>query len=137
MLDKPLHWIGIAQNILNDNIQLNQIGKLKSKYLYKPHLAHIQFTMHQRRKKDLTNEEAKRNFLQMLSKYDRHIPVFTDGSLKPPKAGCAVIIQGRSYVYKLPDNTSIFTAEIFAISMAIDRINRNQNTHFLMLHLRD
>ena len=132
-MGKPLPWIGIAQKIINNtNINLGEIAKLKPKYLYNPYEGHIKFTMHYTNKKKLLPEEAKSKFIEMLSQYDRYIPVFTDGSVKQHITSCAVVIKNRNYLYRLPNYTSIFTAELFAISMAIDKINTEQEQCFLI-----
>ena len=132
-INKPLPYIGIAQKIINDiNINLGEIAQLKPNYLYNPFKAHTNFYMHHSNKKNLLPEEAKSQFIQMLSQYDRYIPVFTDGSVKQQITSCAVVIKNRNYLYRLPNNTSIFTAELYAISMAIDKINLDQDQQYLI-----
>ena len=90
------------------------------------------YTLHNINKEELTPTEANKLFLQMLSQYNRFIPVYTDGSVKNNQTSCAVIVKDRNYLYRLPDNTSIFTAELFAISMAIDKIKETNNENFLI-----
>ena len=126
-------WIGIAKKILNDlNLNLGEIDKLHKNYIYKPYETHVNFTMHTTNKHNLTNIEVNNQFRQMLSQYDRFIPVYTDGSLQDDRTSCAVVIKDDNYLYRLPDHTSIFTAELYAISMAIDKIKDTPDNKFLI-----
>ena len=68
----------------------------------------------------------------MLSLYEGYTPVYTDGSVKDDKTSCAVVIKDTNYLYRLPDHTSIFTAEMYALSMAIDKINDSPEISFLI-----
>ena len=126
-------WIGHAKNMLNElNLNLGEIDKLHQGYIYKPYEIHVNFTMHTTTKQNLTPIEANQQFNQMLTLYDRFIPVYTDGSVKDNQTSCAVVIKDRNYLYHLPDHTSIFTAELYAISMAIDKIKETNNNRFLI-----
>ncbi|XP_044591404.1 uncharacterized protein LOC123269636 [Cotesia glomerata] len=70
--------------------------------------------------KDLTYE--------MYSKYNDYIKVFTDGSVKGGKKGCAIILNDDTYMYQLPEFTTIFSCEVIAIDKAIDIITQ-ENIH--------
>ena len=111
-MDRP------CKNMLNElNLNLGEIDKLHQGYIYKPYEIHVNFTMHTTTKQNLTPIEANQQFNQMLTLYDRFIPVYTDGSVKDNQTSCAVVIKDRNYLCHLPDHTSIFTAELYAISM--------------------
>ena len=55
-----------------------------------------------------------------------------DRSVRYDRSGCAVIIGNTSYQFRLPDNTNIFSAELLAISRAIDKINEIEGQQFLI-----
>ena len=56
----------------------------------------------------------------MLTSYLDFHHIFTDGSVKENKTACAVIVGALAYPYRLPDHTSIFTAELYALYKAIE-----------------
>ena len=90
------------------------------------------------------------------SHYSSHQLVFTDGSVQGGRAGCAVWSSKFSFACRLPDDTSIFSAELFAIhialvsiasrsgnfviftdSLSVNRAICNQNnTHYLLTKIR-
>ena len=48
--------------------------------------------------------------------------LYTDGSKLGNGVGCAVIHEDTAHVSKLPDYTSMFTAELTAVAPAIDQV---------------
>lgn len=62
--------------------------------------------------------------LQHLTSYTQHLKIFTDGSKQGSKTACAYSIPElkNKKSFALPDNTSIFSAELYAILQA---------THFI------
>ena len=65
---------------------------------------------------------------------DEHscVPVYTDGSKDNDRVGCAAIINNISIKRRLPNNASIFTAEIKAIDLALDAIAESEDDHFII-----
>jgi ribonuclease HI len=59
-------------------------------------------------------------FLEKREKYRNYKFIFTDGSVKEGRCGAAVLTDHNNFQYRLQDNTSVFTAEIFAIRKAIE-----------------
>ena len=49
-----------------------------------------------------------------------HVPLYTDGSKEDSKVGCAVISDNHSNMQRIPDDSSIFTAEAKAVDLALD-----------------
>ena len=130
---KALPWIGQAKKMLEEaDLNLEDIEIIESRYLYNTPKIKTKFTMHTKSKENLIPIEVKAHFQDMLENYAGYQPVFTDGSVKDNKTGCAVHIQGRDYLYRLPDNTSVYTAELFALSMAIDKIEMLEGNYFLI-----
>ena len=68
----------------------------------------------------------------MRNLYSQHQVIYTDGSLQEDKTGCAIIFQNRPYLYRLPNNTSIYTAELFAILKSLSLISTSPAQDFLI-----
>ena len=51
---------------------------------------------------------------------------------QPTTAGSACVTPSDTYKYRLPDNASIFSAEIKAIDLALDHIEQSRNTDFVI-----
>jgi ribonuclease HI len=77
-------------------------------------------------------------FHEMVAKYfSDTVHIYTDGSKMDTKSGSAIVFPGQpdqSASFRLPDNTSIFTAEGFALLFALGKIEEilphNQFTIF-------
>ncbi|XP_069160418.1 uncharacterized protein [Procambarus clarkii] len=61
----------------------------------------------------------KRLFLEHFSSHSRSVSVFTDGSKSADGVGYSVVFPDRTYMCRLPPETSIFTAELYAILYAL------------------
>ena len=59
---------------------------------------------------------------EVIHEHSDYIRIYTDGSLKDEKAGCAFVAPNLSYSerYKLNDGISIFSAELYALEMALE-----------------
>ena len=68
----------------------------------------------------------------MLNNYPNYIQIYTDGSLLQERTGCAIIFQNTPYIFRLPNNTSIFTAELYAILRALNIIAVSPHQNFLI-----
>ena len=62
-------------------------------------------------------------FLEIRQQYRKHQAIFTDGSKVGQKVGAAAIIPPHTLQQRLPDNSSIFSAETRAILMALSHIS--------------
>ena len=57
----------------------------------------------------------------------------TDGSKEDSKVGCAVISDNRSNMQRIPDDSSVFTAETKAVDLALDFIRTcDANNKFII-----
>ena len=74
------------------------------------------------KKKDCPEEEIRHKFLEHDIVHRNEKKIYTDGSKSKDGVGCAVVCEGESYVKKLPDFSSIFTAEATAIADALELI---------------
>ena len=61
----------------------------------------------------------KQNFQILQSRYRSYQHIYTDGSKDEEKVGCAFISGGHSSSLRIPDGSSVFTAEAKAIDLAL------------------
>jgi ribonuclease HI len=59
-------------------------------------------------------------------------PVFTDGSCIDGRTRCAVFLQNEVAKYRLLDDASIFTAELYAIHQALQRFQKSTLHDFVI-----
>ena len=75
----------------------------------------------------------KDDFRKMQSRYKNYQQIYTDGSKEDSKVGCAVISDNHSNMQRIPDDSSIFTAEAKAIDLALDSISTcDANNKFII-----
>ena len=67
----------------------------------------------------------KNKFLEVKQQYYTHEEIYTDGSKDAEKVTSAAILDGELYPLRLPDNSSIFSAELNAIDLALNQIEQN------------
>ena len=65
----------------------------------------------------------KQNFQVLQSRYTEYQHIYTDGSKDGEKVGCAVLSGNHCNSLRIPDSSSVFTAEAKAIDLALDFIN--------------
>ena len=58
--------------------------------------------------------------------------IYTDGSKGNNKTGCAYVVNGHAYRVRLTKYTSIFSAELYAVLLAIKHISRSRKTKFVI-----
>ena len=69
----------------------------------------------------------------MQSRYKNYQQIYTDGSKEDSKVGCAVISDNHSNMQRIPDDSSIFTAEATAVDLALDFISTcDANNKFII-----
>ena len=56
--------------------------------------------------------------------YPEYIHIYTDGSKIDDKTGCAAVLDDNVLQKRLPDKSSIFSAQILAVNLALDFISR-------------
>ena len=61
-----------------------------------------------------------------------HVKIFTDGSKVSEGAGCAVYLDGTVYQAKLPSMATAFTAEMTAITEALNLISDRQEKEYVI-----
>ena len=80
----------------------------------------ILFDLHLGEKSESNPHILKDGFRRLQSRYKNYQEVYTDGSKEDSKVGCAVISNTHSNMQRIPDDSSIFTAEAKAVDLALD-----------------
>ena len=83
----------------------------------------IVFDLHTGKKSESNLHTLKDDFSRLQSPYKSYKQVQTDGSKEDSKVGCAVISDNHSNMQRIPDDSSIFTAEAKAVDLALDFIS--------------
>ena len=85
-------------------------------------------------KKDFNPEYIKLVYEEHISFYHRDsINIYTDGSKMDNGVGCAYFAQNTQQNFKLDRNSSIFTAELYAILKAVQLIENSNYRNFTIL----
>ena len=82
----------------------------------------ILFDLHSGKKSEANPHILKDDFKKVQSRYKNYQQIYTDGSKEDSKVGCAVISDNHSHVQRIPDDSSISTAEAKAIDLACKNI---------------
>ena len=88
-------------------------------------------------KKDTTNLEIyKQLYLQLIFEYPLSEKVFTDGSKTEAGVAAAAVSTKRMkkpFICRLPDDSSIYTAELRAILLALKHVHYSKEKSFLIV----
>ena len=74
----------------------------------------------------------KTKFLEVKEQYYTH-EIYTDGSKDCEKVASAAILDGELYQFRLPNNSSIFYAELKAIDFALKHIKQDAFWRYIIL----
>ena len=74
----------------------------------------------------------KNKFLEVKEQYYTHEEIYTDGSKDGDKVASAAILDGELYQFRLPNNSSIFTAELKAIDLALNHIEQDAYWRYII-----
>ena len=111
-----------STNINIKNIQKHSFSDIPSWCITKPN---ILFDLHNSRKSLSDSHLIKQNFQELQSRLSDYQHIYTDGSKVEDKVGYAYISGSHHEKIRLPDGSSIFTAESKAIVMALDYVMNN------------
>ena len=111
-----------STNINIKNIQKHCFSDIPSLCITKPN---ILFDLHNSKKSLSDSHLMKQNFQELQSRLSDYQHIYTDGSKVEDKVGCAYISGSHHEKIRLPDGSSIFTAESKAIDMALDYVMNN------------
>ena len=79
----------------------------------------INMDVHTGPKSQLPVEELYRRSLRAIASFPNSVHIYTDGSVKGEKSGCSIFSSHYSECHRLPNHTSIFSAEAYAILRAL------------------
>ena len=74
----------------------------------------------------------KNKFLEVKEQYYTHEEIYTDGSKDGEKVASAAILDGELYQFRLPNNSSIFSAELKAIDLALNHIAQDAYWRYII-----
>ena len=98
----------------------------------------VNFDLTQYKKGAVPNEQFLASFREMLDLYKFFWPIFTDGSKseEPHTVGAAAVYMQKppnTKKHRLLDKSSIYTAELQAIMLALEHIKQSKEGNFLIL----
>ena len=126
----------------NLKVELNElqltslnIPTIPMKHFYNRDILPFKSTLADSKKEDRVSHQWKILFNFMIQdRYPQHHQLYTDGSCKDGKTGNAVYSPSFQVLNRLPDSTSIFTAELHGIYLAIQFIIQHiHGGNFLIL----
>ena len=119
-----------------DNLELGPTHTAKFKYPDTPPWTYMPIYV------NLSISESKKSNTDpsiYLSEYNRmktilkdYEPIYTDGSRKDDKAAAAAVKGEHIYTERLPDRSSIFSAELHAVFLAMDHIETSRKRKFVI-----
>ena len=85
-------------------------------------------------KKDRTDAFVYQQlFMEICDRYSDYIPVYTDGSQDGNSVACATVFPSDTVISKrLPDSTTIFTADVWAIIKALEQIKDSVASKYII-----
>ena len=106
-----------SANINQDKIETHSISEIPSWCIRKPT---INLSLHSEKKFESNPHLLKQIFYELQSYYSDHEHIYTDGSKDEEKVGCAAAKYDDCKTMRIPDGSSVFTAEAKAIDLALD-----------------
>ena len=104
-------------NINQDKIETHTVSEIPSWCIRKPT---INLSLHSEKKSESNPHLLKQIFYELQSYYSDHEHIYTDGSKDEEKVGCAAAKYDDCKKMRIPDGSSVFTAEAKAIDLALD-----------------
>ena len=92
----------------------------------------VNFALTNNKKSDTNPLEFKAKFEELRSQYQGYLEIYTDGSKDGVKVGCASVSQLHTSRKRLPDNSSIFSAEVRAIDLALNYISSHNGSNYII-----
>ena len=116
----------------NISIKNVQPFSLPSKEPWAQNPPKVILDLHKNKKSEVDSNIFKTEFLEIKSAYKHYMSIYTDGSKQDEKVACAVISPNFTDSIRLPDNSSIFTAEAKAIDIALYHIRDQPEKQFII-----
>ena len=130
----PSFGIRISSEFENMNLDLDNIADYKISDVppWTFTQPRVLFSLHNDRKSQTDHIVFQTKFHELLSYFPNYETIFTDGSKDGDTAGSACVTPSDTYKCRLPDNASIFSAEIKAIDLALDHIEQSRSSDFII-----
>ena len=109
-----------SANINKEQIETHSVSEIPSWCIRKPT---IDLSLHSEKKSESNPHLLKQNFHELQSYYSDHEHIYTDGSKDEEKVGCAAAKYDDYKRMRIPDGSSVFTAEAKATDLALDFVN--------------
>ena len=116
----------------NISIKNVQPFSLPSKEPWTQNPPKVILDLHKNKKSKVDSHIFKSEFLEIKSAYNHYMSIYTDSSKQDEKVACAVISPNFTDSIRLPDNSSIFTAEVKAIDIALYHIRDQSEKQFII-----
>ena len=88
----------------------------------------INFDLHRFYKDDTAPDIYRSMFYEICASYDNFDHIYTDGSKMGDRVASAAICSNMVRSTRLPNNASIFRAELYAITLAMYFVHRSRNS---------
>ena len=95
-------------------------------------VALFNFSLYDFEKNSTSPEVLQSRFAEMRANFGKHVEFYTDGSKTGESAACAVIWGNQVKSMRLPDKSSVYTAELVAIRMSLEVIQCSSDWHFVI-----
>ena len=96
------------------------------------HATYCKLFLYNADKADIPAEIHKYCFYELCDQYVDYCRIYTDGSKAGKRVASAIVYKGITKSVRLPDLTSIFRAELYALFLAIDVIRRSKLKKFVI-----
>ena len=123
----PSFGIRISSEFENMNLDLNNIAEFKLPDVppWTFSQPRVLFSLH-------NDKKFQTDPLVFRTNFPSYETIFTNGSKDGDTAGSACVTPSDTYKCRLPDNASIFSAEIKAIDLALDHIEQSRSSDFII-----
>ena len=130
----PSFGIRISSEFENMNLDLDNIAEFKVPDVppWTISQPRVLFSLHNDKKSQTDPLVFRTKYHELLSIFLSYETIFTDGSKDGDTAGSACVTPSDTYKCRLPDNASIFSAEIKAIDLALDHIEQSRSSDFII-----
>jgi len=122
----PSFGIRILSSLDTTNIDLSKLQKTSipetPPWLIKQ--PKVLFTLHDGKKSETNPSVFHNSYHDLLTEFKNYTRIYTDGSKDEEKAAAAFVCGNHTMQVRLPNGASIFTAEIRAIELALQHIDK-------------
>ena len=99
-------------------------------WLYIP--VNVNLSLTETKKEDTNPDYFLSKYREIKEIHEGYEFIYTDGSHINNKSAAAAVKDDHVYSERLPDYSTIFTAEMYAIFMALDHVETSENSRFLI-----